>query len=138
MTYPIHCYKGIKRQRTWYYAPKVGHYILKVDRYKAKDAKRVELIKHKLKMPKLSPQLSKKIKTFYKAVLQEALQTKTSGTALKKSSQEVEISVTPLRTFKAENGRYCRDYERNLTFQQRSYPAKGTACKEPGGSWVRI
>lgn len=134
LTYPIHCYKSVKRHRTWYYAPDVGHYILKVDRYATKDPKRVELSKYKLKMP----EVSKVTKALYKSVLQEALQTKPSGATLKKSSQGVVISVMPTRTFKAENGRYCRDYERSLTIKKRSYPAKGTACKEPGGDWVRI
>lgn len=44
-------------------------------------------------------------------------------------------SVTPTRTYQAADGTNCRDYETTIYVDGKSETAKGTACRQPDGSW---
>jgi len=43
--------------------------------------------------------------------------------------------VTPTNTKKASSGEYCREYEHEITVDGRKEVVKGTACRQPDGSW---
>lgn len=43
--------------------------------------------------------------------------------------------VTPVRTFQANDGRYCREYQALATVGGRREQAYGTACRTPDGDW---
>jgi len=45
--------------------------------------------------------------------------------------------VTPTRTFR-NDGRYCRDYVLDAMIDGRADTVRGTACRNPDGSWTRI
>jgi surface antigen len=45
--------------------------------------------------------------------------------------------VTPTRTFR-NDGRYCRDFVMDAIVDGRSDTVRGTACRNPDGSWTRI
>jgi surface antigen len=45
--------------------------------------------------------------------------------------------VTPTRTFR-NDGRYCRDFVMDALVDGRSDTVRGTACRNPDGSWTRI
>jgi surface antigen len=48
-------------------------------------------------------------------------------------------AITPLRTFRVADGRYCRDYlEVVLARGQAPAYGKGTACRNPLGRWEPI
>ena len=47
-------------------------------------------------------------------------------------------SVTPTRTYQANSGRYCREYQSSVTIDGRRENAYGTACRRPDGSWEII
>jgi surface antigen len=44
-------------------------------------------------------------------------------------------SVTPTRTYN-EGGRACREYTTRATIGGRAEVIRGTACRQPDGSWV--
>ncbi len=44
-------------------------------------------------------------------------------------------SVTPRRTYRAEGGRYCREYTQTVNIGGEEHQAYGTACRQPDGSW---
>jgi surface antigen len=44
-------------------------------------------------------------------------------------------AVTPLRTYRTEAGRTCRDYERTVVVEGRAEPAYATACRNGVGEW---
>lgn len=44
-------------------------------------------------------------------------------------------SITPTRTFKADDGRYCREYTQNITVGGKQERAYGKACRQPDGHW---
>ncbi|MBT5263435.1 MAG: glycine zipper 2TM domain-containing protein [Rhodospirillaceae bacterium] len=46
-----------------------------------------------------------------------------------------EYTVTPTRTWEAEPGRYCREYNTTVIIGGQEQAAYGTACRMPDGSW---
>ena len=44
-------------------------------------------------------------------------------------------SITPRRTYLAQNGQYCREYEQTITVSGETRQAFGTACRQPDGTW---
>lgn len=43
--------------------------------------------------------------------------------------------VTPTTTQRTASGEYCREYEHEITVDGRKEIVKGTACRQPDGSW---
>lgn len=44
-------------------------------------------------------------------------------------------TVMPTRTYRADNGRYCREFQQTVTIDGRRQRAYGTACRQPDGTW---
>jgi surface antigen len=44
-------------------------------------------------------------------------------------------TTTPTRTYRAQSGEYCREYEQTVTIGDETQAAYGTACRQPDGSW---
>lgn len=45
--------------------------------------------------------------------------------------------VTPLRTWRHQDGRYCREYTTEASIGGRMSEVYGEACRQPDGSWVQ-
>ena len=44
-------------------------------------------------------------------------------------------TVQPVRTYRAESGQYCREFQQTVTIGGRTERAYGNACRQPDGSW---
>lgn len=44
-------------------------------------------------------------------------------------------TTTPTRTYQAQSGEYCREYEQTVTIGDKTQAAYGTACRQPDGKW---
>lgn len=44
-------------------------------------------------------------------------------------------TVTPVKTYQRDDGRYCREYQQTITVGGKTEQAYGTACRQPDGSW---
>lgn len=66
-----------------------------------------------------------------------ALETAPSGTSTGWHNPDSGNSgtITPTRTYQAQNGEYCREYEHTVTISGESKQAYGTACRQADGSW---
>jgi surface antigen len=71
------------------------------------------------------------------ATTQQALDSKPSGTTTtwRNPDSGNSGSVTPIRTYQADNGRYCREYEQTVTIGGKPQKSYGTACRQPDGTW---
>lgn len=47
----------------------------------------------------------------------------------------VRYAVTPVRTYQAQGGHYCRDYTTTAIVAGQTQEVGGTACRQPDGSW---
>ncbi len=44
-------------------------------------------------------------------------------------------TITPIRTFQAQGGQYCREYTQVIYVGGKKQEAYGTACRQPDGAW---
>ena len=44
-------------------------------------------------------------------------------------------SITPTRTYQANSGGYCREYQQDIVVGGEHQKSYGTACRQPDGSW---
>jgi surface antigen len=49
---------------------------------------------------------------------------------------DADYRVTPLNTFRAPDGRYCREYSTRAAIGGRTEQVYGRACRQPDGSWA--
>jgi surface antigen len=74
------------------------------------------------------------------ATTQQALESKSSGSTSTGHNPDSghSGSVTPIRTYQASNGQYCREYEQTVTIGGKAQKSYGTACRQPDGSWQLV
>jgi surface antigen len=44
-------------------------------------------------------------------------------------------TVTPLRTFRGQDGNYCREFQQSVVIEGQNQQLNSTACRQPDGSW---
>ena len=44
-------------------------------------------------------------------------------------------TFTPTRTYQAESGQYCREYQQEIIVGGEKHDSYGTACRQPDGAW---
>ena len=66
-----------------------------------------------------------------------ALESAPSGTSTSWHNPDSGNSGTtmPTRTYQAQTGEYCREYEQTVTIGDKTQAAYGTACRQPDGKW---
>ena len=66
-----------------------------------------------------------------------ALESAPSGTTASWENPDTSNSgtVTPMRTYQAQSGEYCREFEQTITVAGETRQAYGTACRRPDGNW---
>lgn len=47
-------------------------------------------------------------------------------------------TITPRKTFKRNDGTYCREFTQTITIGGKTENAYGTACRQPDGTWKLI
>ncbi len=67
----------------------------------------------------------------------KALETAPSGSSVgwKNPDSGHSGSITPTKTFKQNDGRYCREYTQTVVVGGETKKAYGTACRQPDGQW---
>ena len=143
-TYRINCYRNQRISgryfgaRSWYYAPAIGHFVLREDVYRSKNrqSRRVAL---QSVLPSLAG-LGANGRSRLDSAVQGALEKLTSGKAKAWESGDGAYrgSVTPLRTFKTSKGLFCRDYRVTVTAHGRTGSYDRTACRSAEGAWEPV
>ena len=125
--------------RTWFYAPEVGHFILREDYYLPRGKRRrIELVSWGM-MPDRFPE---KIKIVLRQVRQLTLEKNESGhetywSQRDESGKEYSGAITPMRTYKTSKGFWCRDYQ--MKYYQngrRDIVTNKGACRNKEGQWI--
>lgn len=70
-------------------------------------------------------------------VVADALEKHLSGQAVHWRSRETgrRVTVTPVRTYRAESGRWCREFTREIEGAGRHEVLRGIACRDGDGVW---
>ena len=74
------------------------------------------------------------------AALQQSLEHARNGetTPWRNTSTGAAGSITPIRTFLAPDGAYCRDYHETIAIGANSGHFLNTACRNENGTWLWI
>lgn len=72
--------------------------------------------------------------------LDSALQTKKRGVGISWTNAANGHSgmVTPTKTYRRDDGRYCRDYLETFTISAQSQQWRDTACRADDGRWLPL
>lgn len=136
-TYRISCARfrmarGWQPYRDWYYAPSVGHYVLRVD-YSSRGGfrRRLEMVAF---LPAFPPTDAYLIESA-DLQLQQVLNATASGTAVEFVSpgkSNIRVVTTPLNTSRTGDGTYCRNFKQKLGRRNKARTRVGVACLEAG------
>ena len=141
-TYRVSCFRyrldtGEWRQtRTYYYAPEVGHYILREDKFASRPSRRIELVSYGFDstvMPK-ADQIS------LNETLQETMNRNADGVSTEWTSADgfLTATLTPIRTYRDKSGFECRKYTSTYELRGRSRTNVRWVCPYSNGRWQRV
>ena len=86
---------------------------------------------------KVGAQMGCRDQAYHQHTTQNALETQRIGTTTSWTNPDSGHSgtVTPTLTWRAQDGRYCREYEQTVYIDGRAERATGIACREADGTW---
>jgi len=125
----------LREEKTWNYAPGVGHYVLATATYTYdKKPRRQELLAVLPPLDGFSAGARRQMENSF----QIALERKKSGQSLRWSSAELRASVEtmPTKTFKTSDGNYSRRYVQKLTLPDGQRTYYGMAVRSSDGVWI--
>ncbi|HEY9163957.1 MAG TPA: hypothetical protein VIN57_05030 [Magnetovibrio sp.] len=121
------------QNRTWYYAPSIGTYVLRRDFYKSSGEYIRELTAVRPSLDDLSDDVRQNVIHTW----QDALENKQSGETKSWTDKKTKTSVQvePLQTYRAQNGQFCRTYKQYLTRKEVTRFYTGVACRTGKLKW---
>jgi len=125
----------LREEKTWNYAPEVGHYVLAATKfYYDKQPRRRELL---AVLPPLDGFPAGARRQLARS-FQQALEGKKSGQAVRWSSAELgaSVEIMPTKTFKSDAGSYSRRYVQKLILPDGQRTYYGMAVRNPNGVWT--
>lgn len=137
-TYQIDCKRFSSsgrwwQNRTWYYAPELGTYVLRRDFHKTNGERLRELTAVRPSLQNEPDNVRIGIIRAWQTALEyrkggqiESWTDKTTGTS---------VQVEPIQTYQAQNGLFCRTYKQYLTRQSATRIYMGVACRNGKLQW---
>jgi hypothetical protein len=141
-TYVITCKRYSSTSNSWratrrfYYAPDLGHYVIREDTYQSRPDRRRELVSYGFN----SNFLPKRDQIKLNRTLQSTLSKNGDGMASTWISRtgKVTAMLIPVRSFTGTNGDTCREYHSVYSVQGRIRKNVREVCRQPDGLWQRI
>jgi hypothetical protein len=141
-TYVISCKRYSNDGRKWratrkfYYAPDIGHYVIREDNYTSRSNKKRQLVSYGFN----STFLPEKDQITLNRKLQIALNKNIDGIASTWTNQKKDITVMliPVSSFIGADGQKCREYHSVYSVMGRIRKNVREVCKQPNGLWQRI
>lgn len=137
-TYRVECkrYSTTGRwwqNRTWYYAPSLGTYVMRRDFYKSSG----EYIRELTAVRPSLDDLPEKVRQKVIHTWQDALENKQSGdiNSWTDKKTKTSVQVEPMQTYRAQNGQFCRTYKQYLTRKEVTRIYMGVACRTGKLKW---
>lgn len=122
--------------RRFFFAPAIGHYVVREDRQLGVSVARRELVAYGFN----STLLPRRDQVSLNDVLRVALTKNRDGRASfwRSRSGTVSAMLIPLRSYTSANGRSCREYRSVYSIKGRMAHHTREVCRQPDGSWQRV
>ncbi|MET0012878.1 MAG: hypothetical protein ABW085_00125 [Sedimenticola sp.] len=137
-TYRIVCERyslkgNLSQRRIWHYAPEIEQFISRWDDYPGRRIAYLELTAYQ---PYVNG-MDKRWKRSYWKHLRRAMERYPSGEKLNWYDKESDtlVSITPVRTVKSADGKFCRNYRLNITLKGEARNGAGMVCRDRKGYW---
>ena len=137
-TYRVECKRYSTRgkwwqNRTWYYAPEIGTYVLLRDFYKTSGERIRELTAVRPSLQDEPDKVRQGIIHAWQMALENKKRGEIQSWTDKKSGTSVQVE--PLVTYQAQNGQFCRTYKQYLTRKGVTNMYMGVACRTGKLMW---
>jgi hypothetical protein len=137
-TYRVECkrYSPTGRwwqNRTWYYAPAIGTYVLRRDFHKKNGEQFRQLTAVRPSLQNEPDKIRQNIIHTWQLALENKQRGEIQSWADKKTGTSVQVE--PLVTYRARNGQFCRTYKQHLTRQGNTHTYMGVACRHGKLQW---
>lgn len=121
------------QERIWYYAPVLGHYVLRIDNFSREDSRRVETLAVRPGLRALSESARGEVEESF----QTALETQLSGSATvwRDGETGMAVRVRPVATFRLSSGAYCRRFVQEINSGAQDRTFAGIVCRDATGNW---
>ena len=121
--------------KTWYYAPKIEHYVSAERQFSGGRAtRRLELLAVLPPLNELSYVARRRMKEVFQAALEFNKRDESSGWSVPGASLSGQI--TPTGTFKLADGRFCRRYIQIINYSDGPRTYFGFSVRDANGVWV--
>lgn len=119
----------------FYYAPEVGHYVLREDRHRSGSNTRRELVAFGFNSTVLPP----RDQSTLNQTLQTALTKNGDGRASfwNNPSGDISAMLVPIRSYTSPEGQSCREYQSIYSVHGRLRQHARDVCRQPDGLWQR-
>lgn len=138
-TYRVVCRRyhnsRLREKKTWYYAPEVEHYVLRISEYyDGRSSRRLELLAILPSNDDLPPDVRRLMEDSF----QQALESNSSGHVTPWSAPRQGISgkTLPTGTFQLDNGIFCRRYVQQIDLPDDQRIYYGMSCRDANGRWI--
>lgn len=141
-TYVIACERYSSTGQSWratrryYYAPDIGHYVIREDQYRGRPGRVRRLIAHGFN----STFLPKPDQISLNRKLQKTLNNNPDGVPSTWTSQPGDLTarLVPVNSYAGPNGSQCRDYYSLYNVKGRVHKNERSVCRQPDGLWQRM
>ena len=141
-TYVIACDRYSSTGQSWratrryYYAPDLGHYVIREDQYRSRPVRTRQLVAYGFN----STFLPKQEQVSLNRLLQKTLSNNPNGVASTWTSQPGDLTakLVPVNSYAGSNGSQCRDYYSLYSFKGRVHKNERSVCRLPEGRWQRV
>lgn len=124
----------LRQNYIYHYAPKLGHYVRRETRLRGQAGKLRELKAVRPSLGMLSNDAAKGVRSTF----QNALENLKSGEvqSWRDEVTGIEVSVSPVQTYQAASGKFCRNYRQVLNLGAGPKLYAGVACREDRLKWL--
>jgi hypothetical protein len=141
-TYVIACERYSSTSHSWqatrryYYAPDIGHYVIREDKYRGRPDRVRQLVAYGFN----STFLPKPDQISLNRMLQKTLSNNSDGLASTWTSQPGDLTakLVPVNSYADSNGSQCRDYYSLYSVKGRVHKNERSVCRQPDGLWQRV
>ncbi len=141
-TYVIACERYSSTGQSWratrryYYAPDLGHYVIREDQYRNRPGRVRQLVAYGFN----STFLPKQDQISLNRILQKTLSSNPDGVAGTWTSKPGDLTakLVPVKSYAGSNGSQCRDYYSLYSFKGRVHKNERSVCRQPEGRWQRV
>ena len=141
-TYVIACERYSSTSHSWratrryYYAPDIGHYVIREDQYRSRPGRVRQLIAYGFN----STFLPKQDQISLNRKLQKTLSNNPDGVPGTWTSQPGDLTarLVPVNSYAGPNGSQCRDYYSLYSVKGRVHKNERSVCRQTDGLWQRV